>query len=1024
METEHKDDNTRVLYYDLLTDLPNMNYFLELAEEGCRDLIEREKLPAVLSFNLNGLKMFNQKYGIEEGRNLLISFGKLLEKYFSKKSASRFGEDHFYAYAESTGVEFKLFQIFDELKHLNNGRSLPVRVGIYTPSGFSDNVSAAVACDRARTACDKDRKTYESKYTYFTKQMEMAERERDYIVNNIDAAIAKGYIKAYYQPKVRTLDGKLSGAEVLARWDDPDYGFLSPGAFIPILEDSNLTYKLDIFILEQLAKDLKRCDDLGLTKVPVSFNLSRTDFTMTDPLQVLERVVENSGVDKSYFKVEITESTVMEDPVQMKTHIDNLRRAGFAVIMDDFGSAYSSLAMLREFSFDALKIDMGFMRSFDDRSREILKAIILMSKNLGMHTVAEGVDDQVQLDFLKNQGCEIIQGYYYGKPVPFDRFHDQLSQQGIKTESLEEREFFDIVGRENAITDQAYTLHFYDGNKITAFYENENYKKLTEVSSVLNGRGVDPEIGEKILEDYLRIVDRAIKGGYQEEMAYSVGDNYYRITVQKIASYSKGHMLRVYLHDVTFDRELVASLKGEDQTQGKMVNNVELDLWKLFMDKVNIKFFWKDLDRKFRGANQAFLDYYDMSLEELIGKTDEDMEWNGDEDDFMTDEFSVLKGEKVINSAGVTYVKGKKRNICANKYPIYQKGKIQGLMGYFMDVEQDLDPHRKDLRYLFTEDALDLSQRRDNSFPYEEMLQVYKEFPMAYAVYQAVMDPEKNKLIDFTYLYINERYSDALGGTQGQLIGKRLSQMVDREEFEFWLEKGEKAVLEGIESRGDRYSEKAEHWLEYTVAPTALEGCCINICEYCDREHREKISLKKDISTSDLVIRIANMLNMTADFDELMNQVLKELGRMVKTARLRLLIYENNKIGKAYEWCAEGVEPCEFNLYGKDYSKDRSWSEYLARETSVNIPSIEVMKENAPKFYELLKLNGIQRFLATPCYDGNRLVGHIVAENHQESHQVDTRRLLETVASFLANKIVSHQLSAELDYMSRHDGLT
>ena len=187
----------------------------------------------------------------------------------------------------------------------------------------------------------------------------------------------------HYQPKIDLHSGRLTGLEALARWNDQTRGFMSPGRFVPVLEDSNLTYKLDLYVLEEAAKLIKHQLDTGGKIVPISFNLSRTDFVTSDPNQVLLDLVKKYDIPREMLRVEITETILTEDPVKIKKAIDRFHADGFQVLMDDFGSGASSLNTLKEYGFDEIKLDMIFTRNFDDRSKKVIKPLISMAKSLG-----------------------------------------------------------------------------------------------------------------------------------------------------------------------------------------------------------------------------------------------------------------------------------------------------------------------------------------------------------------------------------------------------------------------------------------------------------------------------------------------------------------------------------------------------------------------------------------------------------------------------------------------------------------
>lgn len=194
-------------------------------------------------------------------------------------------------------------------------------------------------------ACDGDRHSYMSFYNIFDKNLLEKERTRSFVLLNIGDALKNHEIEVYYQPQVDARTGKLCGAEGLARWNSPKAGFMMPGKFIPVLEAANLTYKLDIYIIRQIARDFRKCIEEGTPIVPVSFNFSRTDFETCNPYEELQKAVKEYNLEPKMFRVEITESTLMSDPAKIKEQMTLFRKAGYEVLMDDFGSAYSSLSL-------------------------------------------------------------------------------------------------------------------------------------------------------------------------------------------------------------------------------------------------------------------------------------------------------------------------------------------------------------------------------------------------------------------------------------------------------------------------------------------------------------------------------------------------------------------------------------------------------------------------------------------------------------------------------------------------------
>ena len=405
--------------YEPLTGLSSTTYFIDKCDKLLNSLFGINSLPAMISFNLNGMKMFNTKFGMKEGDQLLIDFAKILTSVFGQENCSRFGEDHFYVVSSSYQIRDKIDRVFKMLKRANNGRTLSCRAGVYIYEK-EDPVSASVACDRARIASDSGTPTADSKAYRFNHNLKEILSTKDYVLNNLDEALKKGYIKAYFQPQVITNLIRMYGFEALARWLPPNKTMLNPDQFIPVLEEFGLTYKLDLYIIEQACIAIRTMIDRGSPTVPVSINLSRTDFIAIDPVEEVTRIVDKYRLPHDRLRVEITESTIISNPDVIRKQINRFRKLGFLVLMDDFGSKYSSLEILRDFEFDEVKIDMGFMRSFTERSKNILRSMVTMAKSLGIHTLCEGVETKEQVQFLRAIGCEFIQGYYFGKPLPFN----------------------------------------------------------------------------------------------------------------------------------------------------------------------------------------------------------------------------------------------------------------------------------------------------------------------------------------------------------------------------------------------------------------------------------------------------------------------------------------------------------------------------------------------------------------------------------------------------------------------------
>jgi EAL domain-containing protein (putative c-di-GMP-specific phosphodiesterase class I) len=299
-------------------------------------------------------------------------------------------------------------------------------------------------------ACETLRGRYESAVQYYSPDMSKAADDKQYIIENIDRAVAENWIRVYLQPIVRSVNGKTCDVEALARWIDPNKGFLSPADFIPALEDAGLIWKLDLCMVDRVLEAIQAEMADGFVVVPHSINLSRSDFKACDIVEEIRKRVDAAGVPRDRITIEITESVIGSDPAFMKEQVERFRNYGFPVWMDDFGSGYSSLDILQSFHFDLIKFDMSFMREFNqgENAKIVLTELMRMATSLGLDTVCEGVETEEQVRFLQEIGCSKLQGFYFSKPVPFDTIREMFRDKTlIANENPEESEYYENIGR-------------------------------------------------------------------------------------------------------------------------------------------------------------------------------------------------------------------------------------------------------------------------------------------------------------------------------------------------------------------------------------------------------------------------------------------------------------------------------------------------------------------------------------------------------------------------------------------------
>ena len=406
---------------DSLTGLLTRSSFHSKA--GQRLLSDSEGI-AIIWFKLDNFKMYNKRFGFSRGDLLLREIAGIIRIIFPDESnnlSGRFSDDNFVVLTDWSSAELNIDMIQEYLYALHDDITLRLRAGLYFPSESEDIRSA---CDRAKLACDSIRKNHSVSSCMFHDGMSRELSLQQHILDNLDSAIQNGAVRVLYQPIVRISTGKICECEALARWSDAELGAISPADFIPTLEEYREIHRLDIHALKQVCRDYRARSIKGLPVLPVSVNLSRLDFELCDILQEVELAVTLNDIPRDMLHIEITESVGDEDSTVLNLGIERFRAMGYEVWMDDFGSGYSSLNVLKDYNFDTIKFDMKFLRGFDinksEKAKYIISSNLKMARLMGMEALAEGVENKEQLTYLHTIGFDKAQGYYFGKPMNLD----------------------------------------------------------------------------------------------------------------------------------------------------------------------------------------------------------------------------------------------------------------------------------------------------------------------------------------------------------------------------------------------------------------------------------------------------------------------------------------------------------------------------------------------------------------------------------------------------------------------------
>ncbi|MBE5957943.1 MAG: EAL domain-containing protein [Lachnospiraceae bacterium] len=410
---------------DSLTGLYTKDFFFEYIRQ-INTLTSSEPMDAVF-INIDHFHLINELYGREKGDLALKNLGEKLLAIANNSLGigCRIESDNFYYYCKhQKDYSDMLKELQASFECCDNHHKITLRIGVC--SNITPDEEIELFFDRAKSACDSIKNDYTKHISYFNNELKEASIFNARLIDDLDDAILNNDLIVYYQPKYGILSDVpiLKSAEALIRWNHPEFGMISPGKFIPLFESNGLIQKLDQYVWEQAAKQIKYWKEKYNITIPISVNVSRVDIYDSTLEKRLNQILLENELSASDLMLEITESAYAENAAILVNVVNKLRNDGFKIEMDDFGSGYSSLNMLTSLPIDILKIDMIFIRNMmnDAKSLKMLELVLDIAKFLHVPVVAEGVETKEQFTILKDRGCDIIQGYYFSKPVPPEEF--------------------------------------------------------------------------------------------------------------------------------------------------------------------------------------------------------------------------------------------------------------------------------------------------------------------------------------------------------------------------------------------------------------------------------------------------------------------------------------------------------------------------------------------------------------------------------------------------------------------------
>lgn len=436
-------------YHDSLTGLPNNRLFKDRLQQSLAHAQRNKTILAVMFLDLDRFKLINDSMGHDVGDKLLqIIADRLTEgtrrhdsvsikSSINANSVARLGGDEFTILLENVNGQKAVTTVANRLIELscqpividNHEIFTSTSIGIALYPNDGDEVETLLK--NADTAMYHAKKQGRNNYQFFDTSMNQASVEQLAIETSLRKAIDNNELALYYQPQVSIKSGQIIGMEALLRWKHPKKGFISPASFIPVAEETGLIISIGEWVIREACKQGAAWQKQGYKPVTISVNLSAKQLREEQLNEIIARILFETGMNPKYLGLELTESAIIIEPERALTRLQSIKSLGIKMSMDDFGTGYSSLSYLKRFPLDTLKIDQSFIRDLmvNNEDASLVKAIISMAHSLGMDVIAEGVEQQEQLEFLGVHGCDTIQGYFFSRPLPADELEKILPKQ-------------------------------------------------------------------------------------------------------------------------------------------------------------------------------------------------------------------------------------------------------------------------------------------------------------------------------------------------------------------------------------------------------------------------------------------------------------------------------------------------------------------------------------------------------------------------------------------------------------------
>ncbi|MCR5304535.1 MAG: EAL domain-containing protein [Lachnospiraceae bacterium] len=1029
---------------DYLTGLLTIDSFRHEAKMVYDQAPDKLRRVAVLFIDVVGFREYNIEYGYELGDGLLVKIADFLRCSFENRLLARFYEDHFVALVYSNEVRPGLETVEKLFRESRMDRTVSLKIGIYEFDWRSENVMSA--CNKARVASSSIKQPSGIVSVVYDSEMNSKNDLKQYLLRDFDDAIAEHRICAFFQPVVRTLTGRICSFEALARWKNKNSEWMMPAAFFGVVEREHIVHRLDLAVIEDACRVFDSIKKRGLQTVPFSVNLSFLDFELCNIFDEIESIANKYDIPRGYLQIEIGESMLARDNRFIKEEPNRFHEAGYKLVLDDFGSRYSSILSLKDYTFDVIKIDMSFLHDFTPRSKTLLSSITGMAQSLGASVIAEGVETSEQSDFVYDIGCGMQQGYYHGRPFYNEDgtvFEEYIKDPGF--EDREDRDIMDAVGRtgkcgyllpsftdedpdsESTADNEMPSAILQDtGTDLTCLYMNRSMSKWI----MPYGKAVKTDLDLRIATDEiftarLRLIfDRLVRNGESDVEDISFFGSVWRTKVTRIfSSESRG----VYNLEIMGSRGKAAASGGAEQDIGVTgllniyeeiaVVNVEDDTMDLIYyspmhpeyaeyengDSASESIRVMAEDMVAVPDRGRFLEYMDM--DQAMNRLRES------ENSFLSESFRFKKGiarteyewmhvemVDLSDEEGTRIMIG--MSICNSSMAFT-------LNNYY--AEHDIVTEYPES---------DTYTAPDTSY----LLHMMQGFPLPFGVYEYRKKDDGDVVVirNFANLSLCE-----LLGKKWNELAEQVADISFRDSYRTWLEMAELAAVSGEEVKEVLYVESLGHWYHIVCSPLRKKNRFICTFNNWDKEVETQQGLAVKAEQRDRIAGLLKFVKDNRDYDYKMTRILEHTVEITGADRAYIMIYDDSYMRLKYEYCTDKADP----MIGKnvDISLDYlrgSWEEIGDKDGIIDIPDTKDFKDNYPRDFKRFLLLNAHRLQIAILYENGKMFGYVAMVNYDPELIKMNRDILLDITYIISSEISYRNAMDKLNYFGSYDAMT